>query len=70
MERQFIDKITDKGDLLDYIKYATKGELSLTWDEIAWMDSDNQGKFIKVLPEILESRCKDFLSPFIIIEKI
>ncbi|MGN8963471.1 hypothetical protein [Bariatricus sp. HCP28S3_D3] len=70
LERQFIDKITDHGDLLDYIRHDSKGKLSLTWDEIAWMDSETQGELIKVLPAILESRCKDFLVPFVIVEKV
>lgn len=70
LERQFIDKITDHGDLLTYIKFKTDGQISLTWDNIAWMDSKTQGELIKILPAILESRCKDFLAPFLIVEKI
>lgn len=70
LERQFIEKITDHGDLLNFIKHETKGQLALTWDEIAWMDSETQGKLLEVLPQILEGRCQDFLLPFVIIEKI
>ncbi len=70
LERQFIDKITDHGDLLNYIKHDSNGELSLTWDNIAWADSETQGKLIKALPEILENRCADFLVPFVIVEKV
>ena len=70
LERQFIDKITNHGDLLHFIKYQTKGELSLTWDDIAWMDSETQGELLQVLPTIMESRCKDFIVPFVMIEKI
>ena len=69
LERQFIDKITDHGDLLNFIKHDSKGQLSLTWDEIAWMDSKTQGELIKVLPKILEDRCEDFLAPFVLVEK-
>ncbi len=70
LERQFIDKITDRGDLLEYIKHDSKGEISLTWDDIAWADSDTQAGLIKALPKILESRCEDFLIPFVVVEKV
>ena len=70
IERTFIDLITRRGNLLGYVRYATKGELALSWDDIAAMDGETQGKLVEVLPKILERRCLDFLQPFIIIEKI
>lgn len=70
LERQFIDKITDHGDLLDHIKHETNGKISLTWDQIAWMDGRTQAELIEVLPAIMERRCKDFLVPFLLLQRI
>lgn len=67
LERQFIDKITDHGDLLKFIEHDSKGKLSLTWDDIAWMDSETQGRLIEILPDILKRRCIDFLQPFVVV---
>lgn len=70
IERTFINLITRHGNLLGFVRYTTKGELDLSWDDIASMDGETQGKLVEVLPKILKRRCIDFLQPFIIIEKV
>lgn len=63
LERQFVEKITDYGDLLKYIKKKTDGELDLSWDDIARLDSDVQKKLLSILPTMLEESCDSFVAP-------
>lgn len=70
IERQFVDKITIHGNLLDYIRFASDGKLSLTWDTIAWSDSEAQMQLVEILPQVLETRCQDFIEPFLLVEAL
>ena len=42
LEQQFVDKITDYGDLPGYIRGETQGKLDLSWGEMAALSRDNQ----------------------------
>jgi hypothetical protein len=68
MERQFVDKIADHGDLLAYLKEKTKGELSLTWSGIAKMSTDTHKKLIEMLPDLLDEICDAFVRPLVAAE--
>ncbi len=69
LERQFVDKITDHGDLLGYIKNKTNGELVLTWDNIASLDTSTQQKLVKILPSLLDETCDSFVKPLALLDK-
>ncbi len=68
LERQFVDKITDYGDLLTYIAKKTGGELKLTWDSIAQLDGKTQAKLVAILPTLLDETCDSFVGPLALVE--
>ena len=43
LEQQFVDKITDYGDLLTYIKQDSQGRLDLTWSQVASLREETPG---------------------------
>ncbi|MCD8116409.1 MAG: hypothetical protein LUE21_04725 [Oscillospiraceae bacterium] len=69
LERQFVDKITDHGDLLGYIKNKTNGELALSWDGIASLSASTQQKLVKILPAPLDETCDSFAKPLALLDK-
>lgn len=68
LERQFVDKITDYGDLLTYISQKTNGDLKLTWDRIASLDQDTQAKLVAILPALMDETCNSFVAPLALVE--
>lgn len=68
LERQFVDKITDYGDLLTYIANKTDGELKLTWDKIAGLDQDTQVKLVALLPNLMKETCDSFVAPLALVD--
>ena len=68
LERQFVDKITDYGDLLFYIKKKTDGQLDLEWDDIARMDTNTQSKLMELLPVLLAETCDSFVAPLALVD--
>ena len=68
LERQFVDKITDYGDLLTYIAKKTDGKLKLTWDSIARLDQDTQTKLVAILPSLMDETCDSFVQPLALVE--
>lgn len=68
LERQFVDKITDYGDLMAYIKKQTNGELELTWDNVAGLSADVQQKLLAILPGLMEKTCDSFVQPLAIVD--
>lgn len=69
LERQFVDKITDYGDLLVFIKKETNGDLDLTWDGIAALSSDTQRKLAAILPSLLDKCCDNFVRPLATVDR-
>lgn len=69
LERQFVDKITDYGDLLIYIKKKTNGDLDLSWDTIANLSASTQQKLVKILPSLLDDCCDSFVKPLALLDK-
>ena len=55
LEQQFVDKITDYGDLLTYIKQDSQGRLDLTWSQVASLREETQASLVQALPAILET---------------
>ncbi len=68
LERQFVDKITDYGDLLTYIAKKTNGDLKLTWDGIARLDQSTQTKLVAILPTLMDETCDSFVAPLALVE--
>jgi hypothetical protein len=68
LEQQFVDKITDYGDLLTYIKKKTNGDLALTWESIAHLNADTQRKLVVLLPKLLDETCDSFVGPLALVE--
>ncbi|MCC8357601.1 MAG: hypothetical protein LJU34_07155 [Oscillospiraceae bacterium] len=69
LERQFVDKITDYGDLLLYIKNKTNGELELSWDDIANLNTSTQQKLMEIIPPLLDESCDSFVKPLALVDK-
>ena len=69
LEQQFVDKITDYGDLPGYIRGETQGQLDLSWGEMAALSRDNQRLLVEVLPTILDRLCDDFVRPLALVDQ-
>ena len=69
LEQQFVDKITDYGDLLTYIKQDSKGQLDLTWSQVANLSPATQAKLVGMLPAVLDNLCDSFVNPLAIVDK-
>ena len=69
LEQQFVDKITDYGDLLNYIKQDSKGQLDLTWAQVANLSPATQHKLVDALPAILNQLCDSFVKPLALVDK-
>ena len=63
LEQQFVDKITDYGDLMAYIRKKTNGQLDLSWAAIAGVDRGTQQKLMDLLPDIMNETCDSFVGP-------
>lgn len=70
LEQQFVDKITDYGDLLNYIRQDSKGQLDLTWSQVASLRPDTQAALVKALPAILDKLCDSFVKPLALVDKV
>ncbi len=70
LEQQFVDKITDYGDLLNYLRQDSKGQLDLTWSQVASLRSDTQAALVKALPVILDKLCDSFVKPLALVDKV
>lgn len=69
LEQQFVEKITDYGDLLSYIKQDSKGQLDLTWSQVAALSNKTQQSLVEALPAILNKLCESFVKPLAIVDK-
>lgn len=69
LEQQFIEKITDYGDLLNYIKQDSNGQLDLTWQQLAALNPQTVRQLADMLPKILGKVCDDFVGPLAIVDK-
>ena len=69
LEQQFVEKITDYGDLLDYIRKDSKGQLDLTWAQVANVSPATQQKLVSALPAILDNLCDSFVKPLALVDK-
>lgn len=63
MEQQYVEKITDYGDLTDYLRWWSRGKTDLTWQKIAEMSPATQQQLIGMLPDVLDQLCDDFVAP-------
>lgn len=63
MEQQYVEKITDYGDLTDYLRWWSKGKTDLTWQKIAEMSPATQQQLVGMLPDVLDRLCDDFVAP-------
>lgn len=70
LEQQFVDKITDYGDLLTYIKQDSQGRLDLTWSQVASLREDTQTSLVQALPAILDQLCDSFVKPLALVDKV
>lgn len=63
LERQYVEKITDYGDLTDYLRWWSRGKTDFTWEQIAAMDTRTQRQLVAMLPDVLDQLCDDFVAP-------
>lgn len=69
LEQQFIEKITDYGDLLTYIRKDSNGQLDLSWQQLASLDVGTVRKLADILPNVLSKVCDSFVEPLAIVDK-
>jgi len=63
LEQDFIRQFAMHGDLLEYIKNTTDGEINLSWDLIAGLPGEVSSSLISVLPKVLDDQCESFIYP-------
>lgn len=63
LERRLIDRITDYGDLMAYLRRETGGRLDLSWDKVDSLAPEVRDELLERLPEILERTCNSFVLP-------
>jgi len=68
LEQQFVEKITDYGDLLTYIKKDTNGQLDLSWNQVARLGPKTQQTLVDGLPSILDKLCDSFVKPLALVD--
>jgi len=69
LEKQFVTKLTSYGNLMDYIREATGGQLDIDWKDLARLDVGTLRKLIRLLPTMLSSLCDDFASPLSLVDR-
>ena len=63
VEQDFIRLFAMHGDLLEYIRNDSNGEVNLTWDAIAGLPEDVTAGRLGVLPRVLDDQCESFIYP-------
>ena len=63
VEQDFIRQFAMHGDLLEYIRNDSDGQVSLTWDIIADLPEDISAALLQVLPQVLDDQCESFIYP-------
>ena len=63
VEQDFIRLFAMHGDLLEYIRNDSNGEVNLTWDAIAGLPEDITAGLLQVLPRVLDDQCESFIYP-------
>lgn len=63
IEQDFVRQFASHGDLLEYIRSDSNGEIDLTWDLIASLPDDLIATLLKVLPQVLDDQCESFVYP-------
>ena len=63
VEQDFIRQFAMHGDLLEYIRNDSNGEVDLTWDAIAGLPEDVTEGLVAVLPRVLDDQCESFIYP-------
>lgn len=63
IEQDFVRQFATHGDLLEYIRSDSEGDIDLTWDLIASLPEDLIATLLKVLPQVLDDQCESFVYP-------
>ena len=63
IEQDFVRQFAMHGDLLEYIRSDSNGEIELTWDVIANLPEEVSSTLIQVLPQVLDDQCESFVYP-------
>lgn len=63
IEQDFVRQFATHGDLLEYIRSDSNGEIDLTWDIIGGLPEDLIGTLLQVLPQVLDDQCESFIYP-------
>ena len=63
LEQDFIRQFAVHGDLLQYIRSDSNGEIDLTWDIIAQLPEQVTATLLQVLPQVLDDQCESFVYP-------
>lgn len=63
VELDFIRQFAMHGDLLEYIRSDSNGEVDINWDIIANLPEDAHSILVRVLPQVLDDQCESFIYP-------
>ena len=68
LEQQFVSKITEYGDLMDYLRRYSGGQIDLTWAQLGALDRETQMLLVEHIPTILSTLCDHFVAPMAAID--
>lgn len=63
IEQDFIKQFAMHGDLLEYLRSDSNGEVDLTWDIMAKLPTEVINTLLQVLPQVLDDQCESFILP-------
>ena len=63
VEQDFVRQFAMHGDLLEYMRNESAGEIDLSWDIIAALPENIRAKLIEALPGVLDDQCSSFVYP-------
>ena len=63
IEQDFIKQFAMHGDLLEYLRSDSNGEVDLTWDIMTKLPTEVINTLLQVLPQVLDDQCESFILP-------
>lgn len=69
LEQQFVEQITEYGDLMQSLQACSNGTLQLTWGQLAALDLRSQQLLVNTMRDSMDSICDDFVKPLALMDK-
>lgn len=69
LEQQFVEQITEYGDLMEALQACSNGTLQLSWGQLAAMDPRGQQLLVNTMRDSMYSICDAFVKPLALMDK-